>query len=134
MGSRAYYRKICIETYVTPRRFLGTDGIWNSMSSCGCPYYGKEVTFVFNPSYYVLLPVIVSSVLLVCYMSTWYTALSKAPATLVSSILVFAPVVTALLQSAILHKAINRPTIYSDDTSHGRNVYCDLGAKRKHTS
>jgi drug/metabolite transporter (DMT)-like permease len=46
-----------------------------------------------------LVPAGISSVLLLCYMGTWYTALSKAPATLVSSLLMFAPVVTVLLGS-----------------------------------
>lgn len=39
----------------------------------------------------------VSAILLSVYMLIWYSALSAAPATLVSSILVAAPVVTALL-------------------------------------
>jgi drug/metabolite transporter (DMT)-like permease len=53
-----------------------------------------------------LVPAGVSSVLLLCYMGTWYTALSKAPATLVSSVLVFAPVITALAGIAGSHTII----------------------------
>jgi len=58
------------------------------------------------PSSYAVTPLIVSSAFLTIYMLTWYNALSLAPATLVSSILVFAPVVTALLGQILLRKAI----------------------------
>jgi drug/metabolite transporter (DMT)-like permease len=53
-----------------------------------------------------LAPLLVSSVLLTIYMGVWYGALKKAPATLVSSILVFAPVVTMIVGSTILQKAV----------------------------
>jgi drug/metabolite transporter (DMT)-like permease len=53
-----------------------------------------------------LTPILVSSVLLAVYVTTWYKALSMAPATLVSSILVFAPVVTAIVSLVIFHKPI----------------------------
>lgn len=51
-------------------------------------------------------PLIVSSLLLVAYVATLYTALSKAPATVVSSVLVFAPVVTAVLITLTHHTSI----------------------------
>jgi drug/metabolite transporter (DMT)-like permease len=54
-----------------------------------------------------LTPLIVSSVLLTIYMGFWYSALKKAPATLVSSILVFAPVVTMILGSVVMNKSIS---------------------------
>lgn len=54
-----------------------------------------------------LTPLIVSSVLLTIYMSFWYSALKKAPATLVSSILVFAPVVTMILGNVVMKKSIS---------------------------
>jgi drug/metabolite transporter (DMT)-like permease len=59
-----------------------------------------------NVTSYALTPIIVSSALLTLYVTTWYSALAKAPATLVSSILVFAPVITALLSLLILGKPI----------------------------
>ena len=61
---------------------------------------------LFVPASYTLVPIVVSSVLLVAYMSTWYAALKRAPATLVSSLLVFAPVITAICSSTILHRAM----------------------------
>jgi drug/metabolite transporter (DMT)-like permease len=45
------------------------------------------------------IPLIVSSGFLVIYMATWYRALKKAPATVVSAVLVSAPVVTIMLDS-----------------------------------
>lgn len=57
---------------------------------------GKANLLVF-PTFFVSAPVIVSSVLLVAYVLTWYKALSQAPATLVSSVLVVAPLITAAL-------------------------------------
>lgn len=57
---------------------------------------------------YMMMPLLLSSMLLTAYIVSWYTALSKAPATLVSSILIIAPVVTALLSSVILQKMITR--------------------------
>ena len=53
-------------------------------------------------------PVIVSSIFLTAYMLTWYSAISKAPVTLVSSILVIAPVVTAMLG----HKQLNINSVF----------------------
>ncbi|OGG12033.1 hypothetical protein A2Z00_03300 [Candidatus Gottesmanbacteria bacterium RBG_13_45_10] len=67
--------------------------------------FGKMHMLV-SPTALAPFPLVASSVLLVAYVLTWYTALSSAPATLVSSILVFAPVVTAILASGILHKGI----------------------------
>lgn len=51
-----------------------------------------------------LTPLTVSAVLLTAYMTTWYSALKRAPAVLVSSVLVAAPVVTALLTRFVLQK------------------------------
>jgi drug/metabolite transporter (DMT)-like permease len=67
---------------------------------------GRGIGSILTPSEYVAIPVLVSSVFLICYMSAWYTALSKAPATLVSSVLVFAPVVTALLTAVTFHRTL----------------------------
>lgn len=55
---------------------------------------------------YVFLPLIISSVLLVFYILSWYGALKRAPATLVSSILVLAPFVTAILAFGIQGKSM----------------------------
>ncbi len=66
--------------------------------------FGKT-PLLLQPSAYMLMPLVVSSVLLVLYVTTWYWALSKAPATVVSSVLVFAPVVTAVLGMVLFHKA-----------------------------
>jgi drug/metabolite transporter (DMT)-like permease len=60
-----------------------------------------------------LVPVAVSSVLLGAYMLTWYQALKRAPATLVSSVLVLAPLVTIALQSGFFHKPIQLGQIQS---------------------
>lgn len=57
-------------------------------------------------SSYAVTPIVVSSAFLTIYMLTWYSALSMAPATLISSVLVFAPVITALLGQIVLKKAI----------------------------
>jgi drug/metabolite transporter (DMT)-like permease len=54
---------------------------------------------------------VVSSMFLVVYVTLWYSALAKAPATLVSSVLVFAPVVTAMLTGVILHKPMPQPVV-----------------------
>jgi drug/metabolite transporter (DMT)-like permease len=54
---------------------------------------------------------VASSVLLMVYMGVWYSALKKAPATLVSSILIFAPVVTMILGSTVLQKAVSSQQI-----------------------
>jgi len=59
-----------------------------------------------TPTAFAPMPLVVSSVLLVAYVATWYSTLSLAPATVVSSILVFAPVVTALLTAIVLHESI----------------------------
>lgn len=53
---------------------------------------------------YSVAPLTVSAVLLTLYMTTWYSALKRAPAVLVSSVLVAAPVVTALLTRFVLQK------------------------------
>jgi len=61
----------------------------------------------------LVVPCVVSSVLLVAYMGTWYNALSRAPATFVSSILVFAPVVTMLLGAGVFHKTITEQQVFN---------------------
>ena len=73
-----------------------------------------------SPAAYAPIPIIVSSALLTLYVTTWYSALALAPATLVSAILVFAPVVTALLGSVILKKNSCRTTTYELISSHYR--------------
>lgn len=65
-----------------------------------------RLPLLLSPAAYTPMPIVVSSILLTVYVTTWYSALALAPATLVSSILVFAPVVTALLGSVILKKVI----------------------------
>jgi drug/metabolite transporter (DMT)-like permease len=60
------------------------------------------------PALYVSwTPLVVSSVHLTIYMGVWYRAMKYVPVTLVSSILVFAPVVTMILGSTLLQKAIS---------------------------
>lgn len=54
----------------------------------------------------IILPLIVSGIFLTGYMYSWYTALSKAPATVVSSVLVLAPVITIGLNYILLQKNI----------------------------
>lgn len=53
---------------------------------------------------YSFAPLAVSTLMLTVYMASWYSALSKAPAMLVSSVLVVAPVVTAMLTRFVLQK------------------------------
>ena len=65
------------------------------------------------PASYAVTPILVSSAFLVVYVLTWYSALSYAPATLVSSVLVIAPVVTALLGVTFASKAIPAPQMSS---------------------
>ncbi|HUD20095.1 MAG TPA: DMT family transporter [Patescibacteria group bacterium] len=65
-----------------------------------------KIGLIASPASYAILPILASSLLLTLYVATWYSALSMAPVTLVSSILVFAPVVTALLTGFILNKII----------------------------
>jgi drug/metabolite transporter (DMT)-like permease len=50
-----------------------------------------------------LIALLVSSVLLSGYMLTWYGAVKHAPVTLVSSILVLAPVITLLFNTVVFH-------------------------------
>lgn len=50
-----------------------------------------------------LIALLVSSVLLSGYMLTWYGAIKHAPVTLVSSILVLAPVITLVLNSTVFN-------------------------------
>jgi drug/metabolite transporter (DMT)-like permease len=52
------------------------------------------------------MALVASSVLLTAYMVTWFHALKRAPATLVSSILVLAPIITIALQAVIFHKTV----------------------------
>ena len=66
-----------------------------------------------NPASYALAPIAVSSILLVFYILSWYSALKAAPATLVSSILVVAPIVTALLALVIQGKGTANPQVMS---------------------
>ena len=61
-----------------------------------------KVGLLTSASSYAITPIMTSSILLTLYVTIWYNALSKAPATLVSSVLVFAPVVTAALSLLIL--------------------------------
>lgn len=65
-------------------------------------------TILTQSATYTVAPILMSSILLTAYIASWYTALSKAPATLVSSILVVAPVITAVLSSVVLQKLITR--------------------------
>jgi len=70
-----------------------------------CLITGKTGLLV-HPASFAIMPLLVSSIFLIGYMSSWYRAMKYAPVTLVSSVLVFAPVVTAILSSGIFHKAI----------------------------
>ena len=78
----------------------------------GLPFLLVAVGFVgkigllASPVSYSVAPILASSILLTLYVTTWYSALSMAPATLVSSVLVFAPVVTAVLTGFMLNKAV----------------------------
>ncbi len=78
----------------------------------GLPFLLVAVGFVgkigllASPASYSVAPILASSILLTLYVTTWYSALSMAPATLVSSVLVFAPVVTAVLTGFMLNKAV----------------------------
>jgi len=67
--------------------------------------FGK-LGLLMSATSYVFAPVVASSILLTIYVMTWYSALSTAPATLVSSVLVFAPVVTAAMSLIVLKKPI----------------------------
>lgn len=60
--------------------------------------FGKAGLLV-APTSYVAMPLFVSSVFLTSYVLTWYSALKAAPATLVTSILVGAPLITAILSA-----------------------------------
>ena len=68
-------------------------------------FFGKTHALI-APGTYTMTPLVISSVFLAAYMSVWYLALSKAPATVVSSVLVVAPIVTAFAGSIVFHKAI----------------------------
>lgn len=54
----------------------------------------------------LMVSLLMSSLLLVAYMITWYSAIQHAPVTLVSSILVLAPIITILLNSIKLGKIL----------------------------
>jgi drug/metabolite transporter (DMT)-like permease len=66
-----------------------------------------------SPHSYAMMPLIVSSIFLVGYVTSWYTALKHAPATLVSSVVVIAPIITAVVSSAIVFKPIAMPQVIS---------------------
>ena len=68
-------------------------------------FMGK-VPLLTHATTYAMMPLLVSSGLLVVYVLTWYTALAHAPATLVSSVLVVAPVITAGVAFIATHKPI----------------------------
>lgn len=70
-----------------------------------------KTDLLWSPAIYTVTPLLVSSVLLVGYVMSWYAALSKAPATFVSSVLVIAPAITAVLGGAIIGKAITQTQI-----------------------
>jgi len=93
-------------------------------------YMGKANTLLL-PSTYSLIPLLLSSVLLTAYMTAWYSALSKAPAVLVSSVLVAAPVITAMLTRFVLQK----PFKDGQMLSYGlivAGVVCILSEYKKH--
>ena len=72
-----------------------------------------KIGLVTHASSIAPMPIIVSSIFLTVYVTVWYSALSRAPATLVSSVLVFAPVVTAIFGGLVLHKPVGQqgPTL-----------------------
>ncbi len=66
---------------------------------------------LFQSTTYAVAPMAVSSLFLVGYVTTWYAALSKAPATLVSSVLVIAPAITVMLGSAVFARGMTQEQI-----------------------
>lgn len=54
-------------------------------------------SLLISPTSYAFAPLLISTGFLAAYVLTWYSALRTAPATLVSSVLVGAPVITAIL-------------------------------------
>ncbi len=65
----------------------------------GLVFLGNKGTFIASTVSAAAIPLIVSSILLTLYISFWYRAIRFAPVTLVSSILVIAPVITLTVQS-----------------------------------
>ncbi len=63
--------------------------------------YGKGQLFL-NPNAYTLIPILISAIILTGYVLTWYAGLKRLPATVATSILVLAPVITAVLSGIFL--------------------------------
>jgi len=76
-----------------------------------CALFGRSNALIM-PSTWVLMPLVASASLLAVYMITWYGALAKAPATIVSSVLVLAPAVTMLIQMAITRKPVSPSQVW----------------------
>ncbi len=75
-------------------------------------FMGKTGVLV-HPSTYAVAPLFVSALLLMAYMVSWYNALAKAPAVVVSCVLVLAPVITAILTRFVLLKPFKDGQILS---------------------
>ncbi|MFC1646703.1 DMT family transporter [Patescibacteria group bacterium] len=59
-------------------------------------------------------PAMISAIFLITYMFFWYTAIKFAPVTIVSSVLVLAPIITILLNASLLGKSMSaiRPGVF----------------------
>lgn len=68
--------------------------------------FTKDISALIIPQQ-MILPVIGSIILLSAYVLTWYHALAKAPASIVSSILILATPVTTLLSVGLLNQPLS---------------------------
>lgn len=76
-------------------------------------FFGKG-QLLFAPKTYVLLPLITSALFLSGYVLSWYAGLKLLPATTATSILVLAPVITAILSGVFLtHTPLTSPQTWS---------------------
>lgn len=75
--------------------------------------FQQKVGAVFSVPSFFIFPILGSVILLSGYVFFWYRALSYAPATLVTSLLVISTPITALLSSGILAQPLSVQTILS---------------------
>lgn len=76
-------------------------------------FFGKGQLFI-DVKTYTFLPILTSSLFLTGYVLTWYAGLKRLPATVATSILVLAPIITAILSGVfITHSPLPPPQVWS---------------------
>lgn len=84
-----------------------------SLILLGIVVWQGKGSFLFNLNQAQVLTTLISSLFLIGYVLTWYKALKYAPATVVSSVLVFSTVITNALSSIFITHKFPQPQILS---------------------